>query len=124
MPARVRPRKEVHSIRYTLYSTSVYLSYRFPVQLGDKCAEGVSNGEQSGSAVLHQASNNINMSPSCRKWSGERESVCVCVCMCELRKLVQVSPCIPSSSIVDAVMDQRWWFQWAQSSSCNRSCTS
>lgn len=44
--------------------------------------------------------------------------------MCELRKVVQVSPCIPSSSIVDAVMDQRWWFQWAQSSSCNRSCTS
>lgn len=60
--------------------TSVYLSYRFPVQLGDKCAEGVSNGEQSGSAILHQASNNINMSPSCRKWSGvERERVCVCV---------------------------------------------
>lgn len=105
MPARVRPRKEVHSIRYIPQFT-YHIVFRCSWAISVQKESPDSNGEQSGSAVLHQASNNINMSPSCRKWSGvERERVCVC--MCELRKLVQVSPCIPSSSIVDAVMDQR-----------------
>lgn len=104
MPARVRPRKEVHSIRYIPQFT-YHIVFRCSWAISVQKESPDSNGEQSGSAVLHQASNNIiNMSPSCRKWSGVEREI---VCMCELRKLVQVSPCIPSSSIVDAVMDQR-----------------
>lgn len=64
----------------------VYTSPQFTYHIVFRCSWAISvqkespdsNGEQSGSAVLHQASNNMNMSPSCRKWSGvERECVYV-----------------------------------------------